>query len=72
MRRRRRSTGFEGMPSTEFDYFLATELGFRTVKQLREEMTSIEWREWYTYYRRKAQREELEALKAKARKNHHS
>lgn len=55
------------MPSTEFDFFLATKLGFRTVKQLRREMSAIEWREWYTYYRRKAQRQELAELKAKAR-----
>lgn len=41
--------------------------GWKSVAELRREMSSLEWREWYTYFRRRNQEEELAMLKAKAR-----
>lgn len=39
-----------------------------TVADLRERMSGDEFLRWQVYYARKAQREELEALKAKGRR----
>jgi hypothetical protein len=38
-----------------------------TVARLQTEMTALEWRAWNVFYARRGQREELEALKARAR-----
>lgn len=55
---------FETTPDLEFDYFLAQKLGM-TVARMRAEVTGAEYLEWGMFYSRKAQREELETLKAK-------
>jgi hypothetical protein len=34
-----------------------------TVRQLRQRIDGAEWLDWWVYYARKAQRQELEALK---------
>ena len=47
----------------EFEYFLAQRLGM-TVDRLRAGMSNDEFVRWQVYYARKAQREELERLKA--------
>lgn len=39
-----------------------------TVAQLREQMSNDEYMRWSVYYGRIAQRQQLEALKAKARR----
>lgn len=52
-------------PTLEFEFYLATKLGM-TVSRMRDEMTNSEFIHWAAYYERKAQREELEMLKAKA------
>lgn len=44
--------------------FLAQKLGM-TVARLRTELSSQEFVQWGVFYARKAQREELERLKAK-------
>lgn len=44
--------------------FLAQKLGM-TVARLRADMDNGEFVRWHMYYARKAQREELERLKAK-------
>ena len=51
-------------PETEFEFFLAVELGM-TVGRLRAEMSQDEFMRWGVYYGRKAQREELAQLQAK-------
>lgn len=48
----------------EFEHFLAQKLGM-TVARMREEMPSEEYMRWGVYYGRKAQREQIEAHKAK-------
>lgn len=53
----------EDDPDLEFEFFLAAELGM-TVARLRAEMSNGEYVYWTRYYGRKAQREELERLKA--------
>lgn len=53
----------EASPDLEFDYFLAAKLGM-TVARLRAEMSGQEYVGWTVYYGRKAQRIELERLKA--------
>ena len=53
----------EDSPDLEFDYFLAERLHM-TVARLRQELSGQEWIEWTVYYGRKAQRAELERLKA--------
>lgn len=57
---------FETSPDTEFEFYLAEKLGM-TVARLRAEMTNQEFLEWAIFYSRKAQREELEAIRAKGR-----
>jgi hypothetical protein len=47
----------------EFEFFLAQKLSM-TVASLREQMPADEFMRWGIYYARKAQREELERLKA--------
>jgi hypothetical protein len=54
----------ETSPELEFEFFLAQKLG-KTVGQLREQVSNIEFLQWHTYYARKAQRAELERLKSK-------
>lgn len=39
-----------------------------TVAQLRAELSNDEWQRWAVYYARRAQEQELELLKAKARR----
>lgn len=63
---RRLTKAFQANPDLEFEFFLAAELGM-TVGRLREELSSDEFLYWGTYYARKAQREELEQLKAQKR-----
>lgn len=55
---------FETNPALEFDHFLAQKLGM-LVADLRERMSAQEFLAWEIYYARKAQREEMEMLKAK-------
>lgn len=43
---------------------LAEKLGWRSVDDLRRGMSGAEWLAWWIYYSRKAQRMELEKLKA--------
>lgn len=57
---------FEENPDKEFEFFLAQKLS-RTVAEMRE-MSNEEFVYWGMYYARIAQREELEALKAKSRR----
>jgi hypothetical protein len=57
---------FDRNPGHEFDFFLATELGM-SVAHLRATVSNLEVRQWAVYYARKAQREELQILKEKAR-----
>lgn len=66
-RRPKTSSGFYQNPSSRFDHFLALELGWRTVAEMRRGMSAREWRRWLTWYRLKWQEEKLEALKAQAR-----
>lgn len=54
---------FEDHPDVEFDYFLARELRM-TVADLRERMSADEYLGWSTFYKRKAQQEELARLRA--------
>lgn len=54
----------ETNPDLEFEHFLAQKLGM-TVARLREELPSEEFVSWGVYYARKAQREEMEAAKAR-------
>jgi hypothetical protein len=54
----------ETNPTLEFEFFLAQKLGM-TVARLRVELSNEEFTYWGTYYARKAQRQELETLKAK-------
>lgn len=53
----------EADPSTEFDHLLAEKLGM-TVERMRREISSAEYLDWCVYYARKAQREQLERLRA--------
>ncbi|MEH1013047.1 hypothetical protein V6U90_08040 [Micromonospora sp. CPCC 206060] len=55
---------FETSNGLEFEFFLAAELGM-TVARMRAEMPNDEFVRWGVYYQRKAQRAELEALKAR-------
>jgi hypothetical protein len=48
----------ETTPGLEFEFFLAQKLG-RTVAELRESLSNMEFVQWSVYYARKAQREEL-------------
>lgn len=57
---------FVADPSAEFDYYLAERLG-RTVAELRRDMSNAEYVGWEMYYARKAQRAELERLKAESK-----
>lgn len=54
----------EERPDVEFDYFLARELRM-TVDEMRRTVSGEEYLGWSTFYKRKAQREELERLKAR-------
>ncbi|WP_433368362.1 hypothetical protein ACQPZX_41415 [Actinoplanes sp. CA-142083] len=40
-------------------------LGWRSVAEMRREMSAAEWQRWSIYYARKAQRRELELAKAR-------
>jgi len=54
---------FEDRPDVEFDFFLARELRM-TVDHLRRSVSGEEYLGWSTFYKRKAQREELARLRA--------
>lgn len=54
---------FEANPELEFRYLLAQKLGM-TVAEMAHRMSNDEYVHWQIYYARKAQREELERLKA--------
>lgn len=54
----------ETNPDVEFDHFLVEKLGWRSVAEMRRGMSEAEWASWSMYYQRKAQRIELEQLKA--------
>lgn len=56
---------FETRPDFEFDHYLTERLGWRSVAEMRRGMSSAEYRSWSVYYSRKAQRRELEMVKAK-------
>lgn len=49
---------FEERPDIEFDYFLAAKLGM-TVDFMRRNVSADEYLGWSTFYKRKAQQEEL-------------
>lgn len=51
-------------PELEFEHFLASKLG-RTVAELRASLSNEEFVAWGVYYGRLAQRQELEAARAK-------
>jgi hypothetical protein len=55
---------FESDPDAEFEFFLAEKLG-RTVVELGQ-MPNDEFVRWLVYFGRKAQRQDIEAKKAKA------
>lgn len=63
---RRRTKAFEATPDLEFEFYLAQKLGM-TVDRMRAEMSADEYTRWGIYYARKAQREELERLKAQGK-----
>lgn len=63
MPRMRHTKAFERNPLTEFEFFLAEKLK-RSVDEMRKSMSHEEFIGWYVYYRRIAQREELEMKKA--------
>lgn len=65
MPRRRPTKALESEPGLEFDFFLAEKLHM-TVADMRERMTMHEYLHWSMYYSRKAQRRELERLRAGA------
>ena len=49
-------------PALEFEHYLAAHLGM-TVERLRREMPAAEFTSWQIYYARKAQREQLAAMR---------
>lgn len=51
--------------SLEFEHHLAEKLGM-TVARLRREMSAEEFMRWGVYYGRKAQRREMEVLRARS------
>lgn len=53
--------------SLEFDHYLAERLGM-TVADMRRRMSAEEWMRWGVYYGRKAQRQEMEQLRATRRR----
>jgi hypothetical protein len=53
----------EASPDLEFDHFLAEKLGL-SVERMRREISSAEYVDWSVYYARRAQREQLERLRA--------
>lgn len=55
---------FEENPDLEFEFYLADRMGC-TVGELRERMPAAEYVGWCVFHSRKAQRQELEALKAR-------
>lgn len=57
---------FEHGDADEFEFFIAEKLG-RTVDELGV-MPNDEYVKWFVYFGRKAQRREIEAKKAKARR----
>lgn len=57
---------FEDDSDAEFEFFLAETLG-RTVVELGE-MSNDEFVRWAVYFGRKAQRQDIEAKKAKGRR----
>lgn len=57
----------EAEPEFEFEFALAEKLKM-TVAQLRQDMSQREFVEWSVYLGRKAQREEMAQMKAKARR----
>lgn len=63
--RRARTKAFEADPQFEFEFYLTEKLGGMTVAELRERMSADEFLYWEVYFGRKAQRIELERLKAK-------
>lgn len=57
----------EAHPDIEFDHYLCSKLGGMTVDEMRERMSNLEYVRWQVFYGRKAQREELEAKRARRR-----
>jgi hypothetical protein len=55
----------ESRPDLEFDHILTEKLGWRSVAEMRRGMSAGEWARWSIYYQRKAQRQEMELIKAK-------
>jgi hypothetical protein len=53
----------ETNPDVEFDHYLAEKLGM-PVAEMRRRVSNAEWLSWNVFYNRKAQRRELENLKA--------
>jgi len=50
----------------EFEFFLVIKLGLGTVANMRKVMSQKEFSYWVMYYRRDAQRKELEMLKSQS------
>lgn len=50
---------FEDGPGIEFDFVLTERLGWRSVAEMRRGMPAAEWLDWWVYYARKGQRQQL-------------
>lgn len=56
---------FETNPDEEFDHFLTLRLGWRSVAEMRQGMSAMEWQRWSIYFQRRNQERELAAEQAK-------
>lgn len=60
---RSRTKAFEENGALDFEFYLADRLKIGTVYELRQRMSSLEFRQWYIWHARRAQKMELERLK---------
>lgn len=62
MQPRSRLKAFEANPDKEFDFYLVEKLGWRSVAEMRANMSGQEYAEWSVYFARKANRQKLAQL----------
>lgn len=56
---------FEYYPDAELEFYIAEQLGWRSVEEMRAGMSNFEFMQWCIYYGRIAQRKELEMKELK-------
>lgn len=57
---------FENYPGAELEFYIAQDLGWKSVERMRAGMSNFEYEQWTIYYGRIAQRKEIAEKEARA------